>query len=329
MLEEKASQISAKKYGIDSKYNGILSNFQQNKKMLPYLKKIADSFARADLGRNTSYYKDCHDTIDNVLKICETSTDLESLLSFLNLSQGIGDIGKMFSTLHSEEIKNKLEKTKESEQQREMGEQKNEQAVTAGKYLNIKYRPKNPTLATKCSSILNYYQAAEAKFGETDDLPKPYADLIFKVVNDAIKECKTQEDLEELGTFLEEAEELGEIGEYGIAIYETNIRDFITKEKTNDSTTEKINENIAYFNEKYKNAKTALKEVTSASMIDTEKLQDVRAKFLTLLGDLEDLKQYIPNESYIQLRIDLGEQIEEINGVLSQLNEVSKAFDRI
>ena len=86
-------------------------------------------------------------------------------------------------------------------------EQQENQVVMQNKYYSIKYRPQNPMLAVKCSSLLRYLQEVEDRFGENAQLPESYVDLINKGVSDAIKECKTEDDLKELEKFLEEVEQ--------------------------------------------------------------------------------------------------------------------------
>lgn len=339
--EERQKPVSRRTpTGIESQYFSINfrpRNKSKNSKLSVHCSSLLTDLALADIYRDEQSFKKVEENLYKALLFCQTEEEIRELSQFIVAASDIGGYANQFhaekATLISPYGKEKAEEYLQKSQERK--EKPVSRRVDKGiesQYFDIEYRPgrknHNFILEIEAASLLTYLALADIYRNE-DTFAKAQEKL-FQV----LASCTTEKEVQELGTFLHIA---SDIGGYANKFYQENItrvrkgmpeveqtKQVVTEQKV---TKPKDETSIADFNRRYAEASERFKKAATASNLDDEEIAALLKEFNELQGELYDFNGKVAKEFISETDYELDKQIAWLRSAYQTIEELKATFN--
>jgi len=337
MLEPVSNKIEK---GIESQYFNIKYRpglESKNSKLDIQCSSLLTYLALADVYRNDRTFKNAKEQFYKALSFCQTEEELRNLDTFLKETAQMGGYAEQLysevSTLINVNGKQIAEQTLQREkEERQKPVSRRTPTGIESQYFDIEYRPgrknHNFILEIEAASLLTYLALADIYRNE-DTFAKAQ-EKFFQV----LASCTTEKEVQELGTFLHMA---SDIGGYANKFYQENItrvrkgmpeveqtKQVVTEQKV---TKPKDETSIADFNRRYAEASERFKKAATASNLDDEEIAALLKEFNELQGELYDFNGKVAKEFISETDYELDKQIAWLRSAYQTIEELKATFN--
>ena len=306
--EERQKPVSRRTpTGIESQYFSINfrpGNKSKNSKLSVHCSSLLTDLALADIYRDEQSFKKVEENLYKALLFCQTEEEIRELSQFIVAASDIGGYANQFHA---------------------------EKATLISPY-GKEYRPgrknHNFILEIEAASLLTYLALADIYRNE-DTFAKAQ-EKFFQV----LASCTTEKEVQELGTFLHMA---SDIGGYANKFYQENItrvrkgmpeveqaKQVVTEQKV---TKPKDETSIADFNRRYAEASERFKKAATASNLDDEEIAALLKEFNELQGELYDFNGKVAKEFISETDYELDKQIAWLRSAYQTIEELKATFN--